>query len=83
MTSADHAHDGYVAGRYRDGSTSDGWTDVTRCAPGTFLRYVPRCACGWVGRDRPATAVGEMACRREWFLGHVVALPLDLPLPVG
>lgn len=70
-------HHGYVAGRYRDGSTSDGWTDVTRCAPGTFVRFVPRCACGWSGRDRPATDPGARSARQEWFLGHVVPLPAD------
>lgn len=75
-------HDGYVAGRYRDGSLSDGWTDVLRCAPGTFVRFVPRCACGWIGRPRAATPAGAMACRQEWFLAHVVALPLQEPAPV-
>lgn len=74
-------HGGYVAGRYRDGSLSDGWTDVERCAPGTFVRYVGRCACGWTGRPRPATAPGAMSARQEWFLGHVMALPLDVPAP--
>ncbi len=68
-------HQGYVAGRYRDGSTSDGWTDVSRCAPGTFVRFVARCTCGWSGRDRPATDAGVLSARQEWFLGHVVPLP--------
>lgn len=82
MATPGDEHGGYVAGRYRNGSLSDGWTDVERCAGGTFLRYVPRCACGWTGRDRPATAVSAMACRQEWFLGHVVLLPVDAPAGV-
>lgn len=69
-------HGGYVAGRYRDGSLSDSWTDVLRCAPGTFVGFVPRCACGWTGRERVASPAGAMACRQEWFLAHVVPLPV-------
>jgi hypothetical protein len=81
VTTNGDEHGGYVAGRYRDGSLSDGWTDVARCAPGTFVRYVGRCACGWIGRPRPATASGAMSARREWFLGHVTTLPLEVPAP--
>lgn len=76
MPIIDDDHGGYVAGRYRDGSLSDGWTDVLRCASGTFTRFLPRCACGWTGRERSATAAGAMACRQEWFLSHVVPLPV-------
>ncbi|GAA2540445.1 hypothetical protein [Pseudonocardia hydrocarbonoxydans] len=54
---------------------------MARCAPGTFVRYVGRCACGWIGRPRPATASGAMSARREWFLGHVTTLPLEVPAP--
>ncbi len=68
-------HQGYVAGRYRDGLLSDGWTDVERCARGTFVAYVPRCSCGLVGTDRPATQFGAAAARRAWFLGHAQAAP--------
>lgn len=71
-----HEHDGYVAGRYRDGSVSDEWTEVERCAHGTFLGYLPRCTCGWTGRERPASARGAAACRQEWFLEHAPALPV-------
>ena len=38
-------HRGYVAGRYRNGVLSDEWTDVTRCAEGTFTAFVS--GCGW------------------------------------
>ncbi len=79
MTITDDDHDGYVAGRYRDGSVSDEWTDVERCAGGTFVAYLPRCTCGWSGRDRPVSGPSVMACRREWFLGHVVVLPAVEP----
>lgn len=74
-----HRHDCYVAGRYRDGSVSDEWTDVERCAGGTFRAYLPRCTCGWAGRQHPATAAGAAECRREWFLGHLVATPVAEP----
>jgi hypothetical protein len=43
-------HVGFLAGRYRDGAYSDVWTDVSRCAEGTFVRYAPACTCGWGGR---------------------------------
>jgi hypothetical protein len=42
-------HYRYVADRYRDGALSDAWTDVTRCAEQTFIAYVARCGCGWLG----------------------------------
>ncbi|QJY50101.1 hypothetical protein [Pseudonocardia broussonetiae] len=77
MATVGDEHGGYVAGRYRDGSLSDGWTDVERCAGGTFVRYVARCACGWTGRSHPASPAGVRAAKQEWFLGHVVALPLS------
>ncbi len=80
MSLPDDDHDGYVAGRYRDGSVSDGWTDAERCARGTFVSYLPRCTCGWTGREHPATPAGAAACRREWFLGHVVELPVTAPV---
>ncbi|WP_300018517.1 hypothetical protein [Pseudonocardia sp.] len=79
MPITDDDHGGYVAGRYRDGSLSDAWTDVLRCAPGTFVRFVPRCACGWTGRERPATPAASTACMQEWFVSHVVPLPTREP----
>lgn len=79
MARPDDDHDGYVAGCYRDGSLSDEWTDVERCAGGTFVAYLARCTCGWTGRRRPVTPAAVMDCRREWFLGHVVELPVVAP----
>lgn len=52
-----------MAGRYRDGAWSDGWTDVSRCAPGTFVAYAPACRCGWRGAEHPATERGLRGCR--------------------
>lgn len=72
-------HIGYVAGRYRDGSRSDIWTDVTRCAHATFVRYVAVCECGWRGKDHPATPAGYQACARDWSQEHCAATPI----PVG
>jgi hypothetical protein len=43
-------HEGFVAGRYRDGSASDIWTSVARCAHGTFVGYCAACECGWAVR---------------------------------
>lgn len=63
-------HNGYVAGRYRDGSRSDIWTDVTRCAYATFVRYVAACECGWLGQAHPATPAGYEACARELVREH-------------
>jgi hypothetical protein len=59
-------HAGYIAGRYRDGAYSDGWTDVSRCAENTFVAYAPACSCGWRGRGEPASAAGRLRCRRAW-----------------
>lgn len=63
-------HRGYVAGRYRNGALSDGWTDVSRCAEATFTAFVPACECGWRGTPRPADASGIAACRVEWTNAH-------------
>ena len=68
------SHIGYVAGRYRDGSRSDIWTDVRRCAHATFTRYVAACECGWYGKDHPATPSGYQASAREWAHGHRAAV---------
>lgn len=63
-------HEGYVAGRYRDGVRSDIWTDVSRCTSGTFTGYLPACECGWQGADRSATPAGYEACQRAWLDEH-------------
>jgi hypothetical protein len=70
-------HEGYVAGRYRDGSRSDIWTDVTRCAEYTFIAYLPACECGWTGTDHPASEPGYRHCQREWVIQHFT--PAVLP----
>lgn len=67
-------HQGFVAGVYRDGALSDIWTDVTRCARGTFIRLVAACDCGWRGTDQPVTFTGFKECQRAWVsdhLGHI------------
>ena len=58
-------HLGFVAGRYRNGALSDAWTDVTRCAWGTFRAYGPTCGCGWRGTAQPADARGVDDCRHQ------------------
>ena len=59
------AHLTFVAGRYRDGALSDGWTDVTRCARGTFTEYLPTCGCGWRGTPQVPDARGADRCHRQ------------------
>lgn len=75
---------GYVAGRYRDGSWSDHWTDVTRCAEATFTAYRPACRCGWSGRRFVVDAVGHAAAVQA-LLDHVQPIPCqrrpEQPLP--
>jgi hypothetical protein len=63
-------HEGYVAGRCRDGSRTDIWTDVTRCGPLTFIAYLPVCECGWTGPDRPFHAPGYRQCQHDWVTQH-------------
>jgi hypothetical protein len=70
-------HEGYVAGRYRNGSRSDLWTDVTRCAEYTFIAYLPACECGWTGTDSPATEPGHRQCEHDWAAQHFI--PTVLP----
>jgi hypothetical protein len=66
------AHRGFVAGRYRNGAWSDSWTEVGRCAPGTFTAFAPACRCGWRGESRlPASAAGEQACLLLWANEHL------------
>ena len=64
-------HRGLIAGRYRDGALSDGWTDVTRCAWGTFTAYVATCRCGWRGTAQVPDARGADRCR--WQLEEHLA----------
>lgn len=64
-------HAVYVAGRYRDGALSDTWTDVARCARGTFVGYVPACSCGWIGDIRAGTVDGFRECQRALRLEHL------------
>lgn len=71
---AGHDHDGYVAGRYRDGALSDTWTDIARCAPGTFVGYAPACTCGWIGDIQPNTIEGFRACQRALRHEHLSRL---------
>lgn len=68
-------HEGYVAGRYRNSAYSDIWTDVRRCAAGTFTAYVPACDCGWRGHDQPATEHGYRASQQDWITQHFAHLP--------
>lgn len=63
-------HEGYVAGRYRDGSRSDIWTDVTRCAERSFISYLPACECGWTGSDQPYSEAGFRQCQHDWVTQH-------------
>lgn len=77
-------HEGYVAGRYRDGSVSDIWTNAARCAHGTFIAYRPACECGWAGAWQACTEVAYRQCQQDWATEHFV--PEVLPLvrrPVG
>jgi hypothetical protein len=67
-------HRGYIAGRYRDGALSDGWTDITRCAEGTFIAYVARCGCGWLGQAHPASSGGYRTAQRELTHEHLVGI---------
>ncbi len=70
-------HEGFVAGRYRTGVLSDIWTDVRRCAEGTFTAYVPVCECGWFGSDQSVTESGYAACERAWAEDHFGELSID------
>jgi hypothetical protein len=77
-------HCGYVAGRYRDGAWSDGWTDVDRCAEGTFTAYAAACTCGWRGRPRPASRGGRQAVLHAWEVEHrPVAVSVPMPAAGG
>jgi DNA-binding CsgD family transcriptional regulator len=67
-------HRGFAAGRYRDWSWSEIWTDVSRCASSTFTAVAAGCTCGWRGpAHRPRDGAPD-ACRWEWVFLHVVTL---------
>ena len=59
-------HAGFLVGRYRNGAFSDAWTDVSRCAEGTFVGYAAACSCGWRGPLQPASARGRLLSSRDW-----------------
>jgi hypothetical protein len=65
-------HEGYVAGRYRNGSVSDIWTVAARCTRGTFIGYRPACECGWTGAWQPCTEAGYRQCQQDWATQHFV-----------
>jgi hypothetical protein len=67
-------HTGYVAGRYRNWAYSDVWTDVRRCAEGTFTGYRPACTCGWSGAATDADEVGWARCHKALGAEHLASL---------
>jgi hypothetical protein len=67
-------HVGFVAGRYRNWTYSDMWTDVRRCADRTFTGFVPACTCGWVGAAAPADDAGWRCCQRAVRTEHLAPL---------
>jgi hypothetical protein len=73
-------HEGYVAGRYRNGAFSDIWTDVAKCAERTFTAYAPACECGWRGALQKASDDGYSACQRIWLRDHFESLDLVRPI---
>jgi hypothetical protein len=76
-------HAGFLARCYRDGSFSDAWTDVSRCAGGTFVGYVPVCSCGWRGPVQPATSRGRLLSSRLWRDDHLSHLQAACAAPLG
>lgn len=66
--------------RYRNGTYSDSWTDVARCAELTFTAYVPACKCGWRGPAQKATDVGYAACQRVLLRDHLKLLDVRRPI---
>lgn len=77
-------HAGFLVGQYRDGAFSDAWTDVSRCAEGTFVGYAPACSCGWRGAPQPATASGRLWSARLWrdeHLSRLAPAPYPTTLP--
>jgi hypothetical protein len=76
-------HAGYLAGRYRNGAFSDVWTDVSRCAEGTFVAYVPACSCGWRGTVQPAPPSGRFRSSRLWRDEHLARLDTTAEVPLA
>src|ERR1700742_657670 len=78
-------HEGWVAGRFPDGSLSDIWTDVRSGSTQPFTAYLPRCECGWVGTAVPAAPGGYNCAEWQWRSRHlpefVAARPARSPLP--
>lgn len=72
-------HEGFVAGRYRNSAHSDIWTDVRRCAEGTFSAYIPACECGWRGNPHPVTDGGYRGARQAWVDTHFAAVYRTVP----
>ena len=62
-------------------STATAWTDVSRCAEGTFVGYAPACSCGWRGAPQPATAAGRLWCTRLWRDDHPTRLDCCALIP--
>lgn len=75
-TAAGHA--GFLVGRYRNGAFSDAWTDVSRCADGTFTGFAAACSCGWRGPLQPTGARGRLLCGRDWH-AHLAPAGADGP----
>lgn len=66
-------HEGFVAGRFPDGTLTTIWTDV-RPHPGSpYAGLVPRCECGWRGPEFTVTPEGYAACERLWRERHLAS----------
>ncbi|HKS51804.1 MAG TPA: hypothetical protein VJS67_08030 [Pseudonocardiaceae bacterium] len=37
----------------------------------TFIAYIARCACGWLGKDHPANPDGYHTCQQELINNHL------------
>jgi len=67
-------HQEFAAGRYRDWSWSDVWTDVSRCASDTFTTIAAACTRGWRGPSHRPRDSALDTCRWEWVFLHAVTL---------
>ena len=72
---------GYLAGRYRDWSWCDSWTDVPRCAPGTFTAVRARNIHRGRGRMQlrlarasPPAPTCSAGLQVEWVFTHILQL---------
>lgn len=72
-------HEGWVAGRFSDGSLSSIWTDVARYPTGTFSCYLARCECGWGGTSVPPTPGGHNTAERQWRTQHLAQVLATRP----